>query len=172
MLQEAYLFISEVQGKGINVDEAAALLQRARQLLDEKDYASVEDFVQGARDIAAEAETTQGPLRKALEKAVGAQNELKRSGKDTHRLEQAIRRAENFLEEGEYEGARLLVRRIPAFIRELQGSPVITPEAPPAPSYISSCPKCSKHVMKSWKRCPHCLAPLEASVPPDSATST
>ena len=157
-IQEAYLEISQVQGRGINVDEAAGMVARARELLEEKDYEALDDFLEGARGQAMEAESVQGPMRKALDRATEGIRALKRSGRDTHRLEQAVRRAERFLTDGDFEGARLLIKRIPAFIRELQGPPVTAGET--APRYLSSCPSCSKHVMKSWRKCPHCLAPL------------
>ncbi len=158
-IQEAYLEISRAQGRGINVDGAVRLVGRARELLEEQDYASMDDFLEGARVQAAEAETVQGPMRKALDKAAEGVKALRRSGKDTHRLEQAMRRAEKFLQDGDLEGAQLLVKRLPAFIRELQG-PAVAPAGGAAPHYLSSCPSCSKHVMKKWQKCPHCLTPL------------
>ena len=98
-------------------------------------------------------------MRKALDRAAGGVKALKKAGKDTHRMEQAIKRAEKFLRDGDLEGAQLLVKRLPAFIRELQGPAVAAP-ADEAPRYMSSCPSCSRHVMKSWRKCPHCLTPL------------
>ena len=157
-IQQAYLDIGQVQGRGRNVDEAVGMVARARELLEEKDYEAVDDFLEGARGQAAEAESVQGPMRKAIEKATEGIRGLKRAGRDTHRLEQAVKRAERFLSDGDFEGARLLVKRIPAFIRELQGPPMTSGET--APRYLSSCPSCSKHVMKSWRKCPHCMAPL------------
>ena len=158
-IQEAYLELSEFHGRGINVDAAIRLVGRARELLNEKDYSSLDDFLEGARAQASEAEAVQGPLRKALEEAAGGLRALKRSGKDTHRLEQALKRAEKFLSDGDLDGARLLIKRIPAFIRELQG-PAVTLAGNAVPRYLSGCPSCSKHVMRSWRKCPHCLAPL------------
>jgi len=157
-IQRAYLEIGQVQGRGMNVEKAVGMVARARELLEERDYEAVEDFLEGARAQAAEAESVQLPMRKALDKAAEGIKALKRTGRDTHRLEQAVKRAERFLSDGDFEGARLLVKRIPAFIRELQGPPVTSGET--APRYLSSCPSCSKHVMKSWRKCPHCLAPL------------
>jgi hypothetical protein len=164
-IQKALLEIGEVRGRGINVDESTELLQRARELLEERDFSNIDDFLSSARHFAKEADAVQGPLRKALDKASAALRALKRSGRDTHRLEQAILRAERFLSKGEYEGARLLIRRIPAFIRELQGPPVLPPDRPSTPAYITSCPNCSKHVMMSWRKCPHCLAALREDGP-------
>jgi len=158
-IQEAYLEISRIQGRGIHVESAVRMVGRARELLEERDYTSMEDFLEGARAQAAEAETLQAPMRKALDRAADGVKALRRNGKDTHRLEQAIRRAEKFLRDGDLEGAQLLVKRLPAFIRELQG-PAVAPAGGAAPRYLSSCPTCSKHVMKSWRKCPHCLTPL------------
>jgi flagellin-specific chaperone FliS len=158
-IQEAYIEISRIQGRRMNVDGAVRLLARARELLEEKDYGAVDDFLEGARAQAAEAEAVQGPMRKAIDRAAEGVKKLRRSGKDTHRLEQAMKRAEKFIQDGDLEGAQLLVKRLPAFIRELQG-PAMGPTGGAAPNYLSSCPSCSKHVMKAWRKCPHCLAPL------------
>ena len=158
-IQQAYLELSEVHGRGINVEAAIRLVGRARELLDEKDYVSADDFLEGARVQASEAEEAQGPIRKALDDAADDLRAFKRSGRDTSRLEQALKRAEKFLQDGDLEGARLLVKRIPAFIRELQ-EPAAAPAASAAPRYLSSCPSCSKHVMRKWRKCPHCLTPL------------
>jgi len=158
-IQQAYLELSEVHGRGINVEAAIRLVGRARELLDEKDYVSADDFLEGARVQASEAEEAQGPIRKALDDAADDLWAFKRSGRDTHRLEQALKRAEKFLQDGDLEGARLLVKRIPAFIRELQG-PAVALAGNAIPRYLAGCPSCSKHVMRSWRKCPHCLAPL------------
>jgi len=162
-VQEAHLAVSDVQSRGIRVEKSASLLQRARELLEENDIPAMDDYLQMALEAASEAETLQGPLRKALDKAAGAQKALKASGKDTRRLEQALSRAERFLDEGELEGARLLVRRIPAFIREHQGPPVPGARAPAIPRYLSTCPGCSRNIMRAWKKCPFCLKPLDAA---------
>jgi len=158
-IQEAQLEMGRIQGRGINVDVAARLLGRARELHEERDYGAVDDFLEGALAQAAEAEELQSPMRKAIEKAAAGVKALRKSGKDTQRLEQAMKRAEKFLRDGDLEGAQLLVKRLPAFIRELQG-PAVAPAGGAAPAYLSSCPSCSKHVMKRWRKCPHCLAPL------------
>ena len=163
-IQQAYLEIGQVQGRGINVEKAVGMVARARELLEERDYEAVEDFLEGARAQAAEAESVQLPMRKALDRAAEGIRGLKRTGRDTHRLEQAVKRAERFLSDGDLEGAGLLVKRIPAFIRELQGPPMTSGET--APRYLSSCPSCSKHVMKSWRKCPHCLGPLNKGTSP------
>lgn len=160
-IQQAYLEIGQIQGRGINVDGAIGLIRRARELLEEKNYDELDDFLEGARTQAREAESVQGPMRRTLDKAAEGLQALKRSGRDTHRLEQAITRAERFLSDGDFEGAGLLVKRIPAFIRELQGPAVAAASA--APRYLSSCPSCNRHVLRSWRKCPHCLAPLPKS---------
>jgi hypothetical protein len=158
-IQEAYLEISRIQGRGTYVDAAVKMVGRARELLDEKDYGAVDDFLEGARAQAAEAEAQQAPLRKAIDRAAEGGRALRNAGKDTHRLEQALKRAEKFLQDGDLEGAQLMVKRLPAFIRELQG-PAVGPTGEAAPQYLSNCPSCSRHVMRSWRKCPHCLAPL------------
>ena len=163
-IQKAYVEVAAAQGRGINVDGVARMVARARELLEEKDYDAVDDFLEGARAQLAECESVQAPMRKALDRAAEGLRALKGSGRDTQRLEQAIRRAEKFIKDGDLEGARLLVKRIPAFIRELQG-PVPGPGGSATPSYLSSCPKCTRHVMKSWSKCPHCLEPLPKAQP-------
>ncbi|MBM4247990.1 MAG: hypothetical protein FJ149_00845 [Euryarchaeota archaeon] len=162
-IQETLLEVGRVQARGINVNGAVVMVRRARELLEERDHEGVEDFLSGALDQAREAERLQGPIRKILDRAAEAKRRLERSGRDTHRLQQALGRAERFLQAGDLEGARLLAKRIPAFLRELQG-----PAAVPGgsmPRYLSSCPRCSKLVMKAWNTCPHCLVPLPPIAP-------
>lgn len=158
--------LGNLQARGYHIDGAVALARRARELLEENDYEAVEDFLTGALDQAREAEAAQGPVRAVLDRAKDAKRRLERSGRDTHRLEQAMVRAERFLRSGDLEGARLLVKRIPAFLRELK-DPAAVPGGS-LPTYLSSCPKCSKHVMKKWRKCPHCLEPLAKEQPAPS----
>ncbi len=158
-IQQAYFELSGLRGRGINVDAALRLVGRARELLDERDYSSLDDFLEGASMQAAEAEEAQRPLRRALDEAAGKLWAHKRSGRGARRLEQALERAEKFLRDGDLEGARLLTGRLPAFLRELE-EPAAAPAAGATPRYLSSCPSCNKHVMKKWRKCPHCLTPL------------